>query len=229
MSSPTVERSHITVKCAGSRSAEQNIWKPTSAFTLEKNHTSAHNAVSHVLDPIISGNTWPNSTSPNIQQLQQCPFAIAKTHSSVLCDIMLSSMLTPSWLIFIGPESDHWLCLSLTHSLNSRFVNLIDVTLAFEDANSKLVEVVTVADVDDEDRVGNSLLQIWKLRFGHKVKLLFKLWAQGLVKILRLKFRQDFDAEVWSVFCCWCLVEVMQLNLGQDSKPWFGQDIEVQV
>ena len=49
------------------------------------------------------------------------------------------------------------------------------MTLAFEDANSKLVEVVTVADVDDEDGVGNSLLQIWKRRFGHKVKLLFRL------------------------------------------------------
>ena len=49
----------------------------------------------------------------------------------------------------------------------------IDVTLACEDANSKLVEVVSVANVDDEDRVGNSLLQIWKLRFGHKTKLLF--------------------------------------------------------
>ena len=48
------------------------------------------------------------------------------------------------------------------------------MTLACEDAYSKLVEVVTVADVDDEDRVGNSLLQIWKLRFGHKAELLFK-------------------------------------------------------
>ena len=49
----------------------------------------------------------------------------------------------------------------LTHSLtNCRLVNLIDVTLACEDANSKLVEVVTDADVDAEDRVGNSLLQI---------------------------------------------------------------------
>ena len=47
--------------------------------------------------------------------------------------------------------------------------------LACEDANSKLVEVVTVVDVDDEDCVGNSLLQIWKLRFGHKAKLLFRL------------------------------------------------------
>ena len=49
------------------------------------------------------------------------------------------------------------------------------MTLACEDTYSKLVEVVTVADVDDEDRVGNSLLQIWKLRFGHKAKLLFRL------------------------------------------------------
>ena len=49
------------------------------------------------------------------------------------------------------------------------------MTLAFEDANSKFVEVVTVADVDAEDRVGNSLLQILELRFDHKAKLLFRL------------------------------------------------------
>ena len=47
--------------------------------------------------------------------------------------------------------------------------------MACEDDNSKLVEIVTVADVDDEDRVGNSLLQIWKLRFGHKAEILFRL------------------------------------------------------
>ena len=52
----------------------------------------------------------------------------------------------------------------VTDSLtNCHLVNLIDVTLACEDANSKLVEVVTVADVDAEDNVGNSLLQIWEL------------------------------------------------------------------
>ena len=42
------------------------------------------------------------------------------------------------------------------------------MTLAFV----VLVEVVAVAHVDDEDRVGNSLL---KLRFGHKVYLWFRL------------------------------------------------------
>ena len=78
------------------------------------------------------------------------------------------------------------------------------MTLAFEDVNSKLVEVVTVADVYDEDCVGNSLLQIWKLN--------------TLVKILKLKFRRDSEAEV----CC--LVEVTKLNLGQYSEARYGQD-----
>ena len=48
------------------------------------------------------------------------------------------------------------------------------MTLLCEDSHSKLVEVVTVVDVSDEDGVGSSLLQIWKLRFGHKAKLLFR-------------------------------------------------------
>ena len=64
----------------------------------------------------------------------------------------------------------------VTHSLtNCRLVNLIDVTLVCEDGNSKLVEVVTVVDVDDEDRVGNSLMHTWELKFGNKAKLLFRL------------------------------------------------------
>ena len=54
---------------------------------------------------------------------------------------------------------------SLTNSLtDSCLVNLIDVTLACEDGNSKFVEIVSLADVDTEDHVGNSLL-IWELEF----------------------------------------------------------------
>ena len=67
----------------------------------------------------------------------------------------------------------HFDYLTLTHSLtHCCLVNFIDVTLACEDANSKLVDVVTVAD---DDRVGNNLLQIWKPRFGQKSKCLFRL------------------------------------------------------
>ena len=51
-------------------------------------------------------------------------------------------------------------------------MDLIDATLACKDAKSILVEVVTV---DAEKRVGNSLVQIWELKFGHKAKLLFRL------------------------------------------------------
>ena len=78
-------------------------------------------------------------------------------------------------------------CQLLTNSLTDWLtdcclVNLIDVTLACEDAYLKLVEVVTVADVD-ENCVGNNILQIWKLRFGHKAK-----------------FFPDFQHNVWSGF-----------------------------
>ena len=63
----------------------------------------------------------------------------------------------------------NWLPLSLT---NSCFVDMTDVALVCEDYNSKLVEVVTVADA--EDHAGNSFL-IGELTFGHKAKLLFRL------------------------------------------------------
>ena len=55
------------------------------------------------------------------------------------------------------------------------------MTLACIDANLILVEAVTVADVDDENCVGNSLLQIWK---------------RGLVT--KLHFCSDFQHKVWS-------------------------------
>ena len=49
------------------------------------------------------------------------------------------------------------------------------MTLACDDDNSKLVDVVTVAHVDDEKCVDNPLVQIWKVKFGHKVKFLSRL------------------------------------------------------
>ena len=82
------------------------------------------------------------------------------------------------------------------------------------------MEVVTVADVDAEDHVGNSLL-IWELTFAHKAKLLFRLWAQGLVKILKLKFRQDFEAGVW------ILVEILKLGLVKILNFKFCGDADV--
>ena len=54
------------------------------------------------------------------------------------------------------------------------------MTLACEDAYSKLVEVVTVADVSNEDRVGISLFEFWKLNFCSDFE----------------HFGQDFEVEV---------------------------------
>ena len=64
--------------------------------------------------------------------------------------------------------------MSVTHSLtDSRLVDLTDVTLAFEDANSKFVEVFTDADQDFE----------------------FEVQAR-----LKLMLFRDSDNEVWSMF-----------------------------
>ena len=63
-----------------------------------------------------------------------------------------------------------------------RLVNLINVTLACEDANSNLVDVVTITD---DDRVGNNLLPIWTLRFA---------------QTLGTRFGQDFEVEVQARF-----------------------------
>ena len=68
-------------------------------------------------------------------------------HPMVVFDRCTRRMISVwGFTLIIGPESDHWECLSVTNSLtNCRLVNLIDVTLACEDAYSKLAEVVTVA------------------------------------------------------------------------------------
>ena len=41
-----------------------------------------------------------------------------------------------------------------------------------------------------------------------------------------LKFRQDFEAGIFSAFCRWCFVEVLNLNLGRGSEDRFSQDFE---
>ena len=58
------------------------------------------------------------------------------------------------------------------------------------------------AHVDDEKSVDNSLVQIRKVKFGQVFGQTLSTRFQGLVKIFKLVFRQDFEAEVWSLFCC---------------------------
>ena len=65
-------------------------------------------------------------------------------------------------------------CLSLTEFC---CWYLTDVKLAFEAGNSKLLDVVSVADVDAEECIDASLVEILNLNFG-----------------------QGFEAEAWSRF-----------------------------
>ena len=91
MCSPTVERRHIIVKSAGAHLANQELWNPTSAFTLEKSHTSVPNAVTQVLIPLISDDTWPNiqqqltSFGLAIVWRSQCLILIANSHKCPQC------------------------------------------------------------------------------------------------------------------------------------------------
>ena len=67
---------------------------------------------------------------------------------------------------------------------------MIDVPMACEDIKTKHVEVLTVADVDAGKRVDDSLVQIWKLKFGHKINF----------ETLSIRFGQDFEVNVQARF-----------------------------
>ena len=55
----------------------------------------------------------------------------------------------------------------------------MDVTLACEDANSKIVDVVTVADVDAKEHVDDSLVKILKLHFDVALMQLLSTQPSG--------------------------------------------------
>ena len=71
--------------------------------------------------------------------------------------------------------------------------------MACEDANSKLVDVVTVAD---EDHVDNNLLRISTLRFGQTLSTRFG-------QDFEVEVQARFEAGVWSV-----------LFIGPESDHW---------
>ena len=82
-------------------------------------------------------------------------------------NIVMSSASSDNATFLSDSKSDHWLPLSLTHQLTPCcLVDLVDVALACENANSKLVDVVTVADVDAFSVATVKAIIYWKIRFG---------------------------------------------------------------
>ena len=59
---------------------------------------------------------------------------------------------------------------------------------------------VSVVDVDAEERVDDSLVKILKLRFGEDFEAELWSWYWSKIKIFKLKFGQDFEADVWLSF-----------------------------
>ena len=89
-----------------------------------------------------------NSHQQSQQFVQSCNYKAHKMNK-VLKHTILWAKRPRMYTIFIGPKFDRWQPLSVTNWLNPwPLVDLIDVTLACKDANSKFVEVVTGADVD---------------------------------------------------------------------------------
>ena len=103
-----------------------------------------------------------------------------------------------SKLVFIGPESDHWLPLSLTIKLaDSMSFSRLDWCYPCEDSNLKLFEVVTVADVDAENCVDGSLVQMWKRMFGQLLSCLKSLrpnFAQNMLSWVNVGLANSFGA-----------------------------------
>ena len=73
--SPTVERSHITVKNAEAHSIEQEPWRGTSAFTLEKSHTSAQNVIKQVQNLVVPERIWGSVRSGSGLSPEGCNFS----------------------------------------------------------------------------------------------------------------------------------------------------------
>ena len=56
----------------------------------------------------------------------------------------------------------------VTNSLTHCLIDLIDVTLTFEDANSNFLDVVSVADINALECEDYRLVEIMKLMFGQE-------------------------------------------------------------
>ena len=100
--------------------------------------------------------------------------------------------------IFIGPESDHWECLSLTESLtHCCLVNLIDVKMTTQNLLRLLLLLMLM--------MRNVLTTVW-CRFGRwslVIKLSFCSYFEHKVS----RFGQDFEVGSWSRF--WrCLIKI---------------------
>ena len=81
-------------------------------------------------------------------------------------------------------------------------------------------------------------MQVWKLRFGHKIKFLSRIpdfehtvwsrfWSWSSGQILKLKFSQYFAADLWLGLWRLFLVEILELRLVKILKFKFSQNADI--
>ena len=138
--------------------------------------------------PAESSNFYEDKKSPvEIDRLLKISFQFLSSGPSF-------SFLSDPSPILVYPC--HWLIPWLTDSLtHSCFSELDWCDPGVWRWQLKTYWSAAVVEVDDEKHADNGLVQIWKINFGHKVKLLFSLF-----EILKLMFRQDFEVvlQIWS-------------------------------
>ena len=76
----------------------------------------------------------------------------------------------------------------------------------------KFLDIVSIADIDAEERVDDSLEEIMKLKFGQK----------SYLKISKLNFDQDFELNCWWRLWEWDMVILLKLKFDWDSEGKFG-------
>ena len=82
--------------------------------------------------------------------------------------------------------------------------DLTDLTLAFEDTKSKLLDVVSVTDVDAKEHVDDSLVKILKLHFDVALMQLLSTLVKELNPQVWCAFGNVFKSTSgWLVFHLW--------------------------
>ena len=88
-------------------------------------------------------------------------------------------------------------------------------------ADSKLVDVTTVGEVDAEEHDHNSLVKILKLKSSQNIEA--EVWSTFKKNSdFEQKVGQDFEVEVQAIFLSWSLVSILQLMFyrGCEFESW---------
>ena len=177
------------------------------------------------------------------------------THSLTHCCLVnLMALYDPNYLmmsqqllnVFIGPESDHWLCLSVTPSLTHWLTHSLPFSkLYWFEPGMWRWQLKTCwscyycwccwcVKMPTENLLRLLLLLVLMPR-----KVLTMAWCRfgswslvmklNFVQTLSTRFGEEFEVEVQAKFWNWNLVSILLLRLGDVVKWLFGQDFEIKV